>query len=103
MLPAVNPSTLVVFLCSFTASSSLVTWNKNVPEAMFTLAPNVLGVRGRHVHVQVADVWFLRVDLQTLSDPVGLGAPQERIGNKDESWTMSNKKQVFAHKKSLIF
>lgn len=52
---------------------------------MYTISPNVLGVTWRHVHVQVADVWFLRIGLQTLSDPEALGAPQERIGDKDES------------------
>lgn len=57
------------------------------PEALDTLVPDVLGVRGRHVHVQVADVGFLGVGLQTLSDPGGLGAPQEGVGDEDESYT----------------
>lgn len=54
------------------------------PEAMNTLAPDVLGVRGRHVHIQVADVGLLSVGFQTLSDPGELGAPQERVGDEDE-------------------
>jgi len=41
---------------------------------MNTLVPNVLGVRGTHVHVQVADIGLLRIGLQTLSDPEGFGA-----------------------------
>lgn len=53
---------------------------------MYTLAPDVLGLRGRHVHVQVADIGLLWVRLQTLSDPGGLGARQERIGDEDESY-----------------
>lgn len=60
------------------------------PDAMYTLAPDVLGVRGRHVHVQVADVGLLSVGLQTLSDPEGLGAQQERVGDEDESLTTHN-------------
>lgn len=39
------------------------------------------------MHVQVADVWFLRVNLQTLSEPERLRAAQERIGDEDEPWT----------------
>lgn len=39
------------------------------------------------MHVQVADVGFLGVGLQTLSDPGGLGAPQEGVGDEDESYT----------------
>lgn len=39
------------------------------PEAADTLGPDVLSVRGRHVHVQVANVGFLSVCLETLSDP----------------------------------
>lgn len=52
---------------------------------MYTLAPDVLGVRGRHVHVQVADIGLLRVGLQTLSDPELLGVQQEWVGDEDES------------------
>lgn len=55
-----------------------------LPEAMYTLVPDVLGVRGRHVHVQVADIGLLRVGFQTLSDPEGLGAQQERVRDEDE-------------------
>lgn len=36
------------------------------------------------MHVQVADVRFLRVGLQTLSDPEGLRATQEWIGDDQE-------------------
>lgn len=54
------------------------------PEAMYALAPYVLGVRGRHVHIQVAHVGLLCVGLQALSDPEGLGAQQERVGDEDE-------------------
>lgn len=56
-----------------------------LPKAKNTLVPNVLGIRGGHVHVQVADVGLLRVDLQTLCDPEGFGAPQERVGDKREA------------------
>lgn len=42
------------------------------------------------MHVQVADVGLLRVGLQTLSDPEGLGAQQERVGDEDESLTTHN-------------
>lgn len=55
------------------------------PDATNTLAPDVLGFRGRHVHVQVADVGLLRVGLQTLSDPEGLGAQQKWVGDENES------------------
>lgn len=54
---------------------------------MDTLAPDVLSVRDRHVHVQVADVGLLRVVLQTLCDPEGLRTPQERVADEDESLT----------------
>lgn len=54
------------------------------PEVMYTPSPDVLGVRRRHVHVQVADVGLLRVGLQTLSDPEALRAQQERVGDEDE-------------------
>lgn len=49
-----------------------------------TLFPDVLGLRGGHVHIQVADIGFLRVGLQTLSHPEGLGAWLEWVGDKQE-------------------
>lgn len=36
------------------------------------------------MHIQVAHVGLLWVGLQALSDPEGLGAQQERVGDEDE-------------------
>lgn len=68
------------------------------PDAMDTLAPDVLSVRDRHVHVQVADVGLLRVVLQTLCDPEGLKSPQERVADEDESLTTDNSAVLFQKK-----
>lgn len=67
---------------------------------MDTLAPDVLGVRRRHVHIQVADVGLLRVGLETLSDPEGLGAPQERVWDKDEPWTQQESTGLYKLKEN---
>lgn len=62
-----------------------VAFSVKSPEAVCTLGPDVLCVSDRHVHVQVADVGFLRVNLQTLPYPERLGAKQERVGDEDKA------------------
>lgn len=52
----------------------LRTFRRMSPDTAYALSPNVLSVRGRRVHVQVADVWLLGVGFETTSDPEGLGA-----------------------------
>lgn len=56
------------------------------PDITYALAPDVLSVRGRRVHVQVTDVWLLGVGFETTSDPAGLGAREEGVCDKDESY-----------------
>lgn len=56
------------------------------PSAANALSPDVLSVRGRRVHVKVADVWLLGVGFETISDPGGLGAGQEGVSDEDESY-----------------
>jgi hypothetical protein len=56
------------------------------PESVGALAPDVVCLVGGHVHVQVAHVGLLGVGLQTASQPVGLGAAQEGVGDEDEPW-----------------
>ena len=58
----------------------------DLPENVGALAPDVVGVGGGHVHVQVTHVGLLGVGLQTAAQPVGLGAPQEGVGDEDEPW-----------------
>lgn len=53
-------------------------------EDRYTIFPDVLGLRGGHVHIQVADIGFLRVGLQTLSHPEGLVAWLKWVGDKHE-------------------
>lgn len=60
------------------------------PDTTYALAPDVLGVTVRHVHVQVADIGLLGVGLETLSNPEGLGASHEWVADKDESLTTHN-------------
>lgn len=49
-----------------------------------TLLPDVLRLRGGHVHVQVTDIWFLRVGLEALPHPEGLAAWLKWVGDKHE-------------------
>lgn len=56
------------------------------PENVGTLAPNVVRIHKGHVHVQVTHVGLLRVGLQTLPQPEGLGALEEGVGYEDEPW-----------------
>lgn len=44
------------------------------PDTTRALTPDVLSVRGRRVHVQVADVGLLGVGFETTLHPEGLGA-----------------------------
>lgn len=50
-----------------------------VPQDVSTLVPDVLGLFGGHVHVQVTHIGLLRVRLQTLPNPVLLGARHKGV------------------------
>lgn len=62
--------------------------------------PDVLGLRGGHVHIQVADIGFLRVGLQTLLHPEGLTAWLKRVGDKHEPYI--TKREKIGQKRYII-
>jgi len=51
----------------------------DLPQLLLALSPQVNGLLRRHVQVQVADIGFLGVQLETLFHPVTLAARKERV------------------------